>query len=355
MSKTVYVGLSGGVDSATSAALLQEQGYNVVGAFIKIWQPEFIECTWREDRLDAMRVAVALGIPFKEIDLSKEYESEVVKTMLQSYASGETPNPDVLCNRVVKFGAFAKWAFSDGADMVATGHYARIKRGNGHVELMRAVDNSKDQSYFLHLLSSTDLDKTLFPLGELTKVQVREKALSLGLPVATKPDSQGLCFVGDVSMRDFLKRFIKVEEGNVVDTNGNVIGTHDGAALYTIGQRHGFTVLKLLPDASAFYVVSINTKNNVITVSPNRSDASVPHTMVREVHWTSGVPPLLSSPISAQTRYREPTIAVTLEENQNALHVKFSEPHIVSPGQSIVFYSGGSVLGGGIIDKATPL
>ena len=349
MMTTVYVGLSGGVDSATSAALLQQRGYRVVGVFIKIWQPEFIECTWRKDRLDAMRVAATLGIPFKEIDLSAQYESEVVKTMLQSYASGETPNPDVLCNKVVKFGAFARWAFADGADMVATGHYARIGEENGRTTLVRGIDTSKDQSYFLHLLSENDLQRTLFPLGELTKLQVRKKAQSFGLPVASKPDSQGLCFVGDVSMRDFLKRFIPLHEGNVVDSKGSIVGIHEGAALYTVGQRHGFTVEKSGPSSPSYYVVSVDTVHNTITVSANRSDVCSMYAHVREIHWISGEPPADSARLLAQTRYHGQPVEVTLAPQGDTTRVLFSEPHIVSPGQSIVFYSGDTVLGGGVL------
>src|ERR1041385_6375895 len=189
--KKVFVGLSGGVDSAVSAALLKERGYHVTGVFIKIWRPEFIECTWKEDRIDAMRVCAALEIPFKELDLSEVYKKDIIDSMVKDYARGVTPNPDVLCNRSIKFGGFAKWAFDEGADRIATGHYARTENG----KLLRGVDEKKDQSYFLHLVSENDLKRTLFPVGEMKKTQVRELAKKFNLPVAQKPDSQGLCFI----------------------------------------------------------------------------------------------------------------------------------------------------------------
>ena len=193
----VFVGLSGGVDSAVSAALLKEAGYEVTGVFIKIWQPEFIECTWKDDRLDAMRVCAALDIPFRELDLSEQYKKEVVEKMVADYARGVTPNPDVLCNAEIKFGAFAAWAKREGAASIATGHYAQKKDAVGHFELLRAHDTAKDQSYFLYRLTQADLSRALFPIGGMEKSEVRAQAKRFKLPVADKPDSQGLCFVGE--------------------------------------------------------------------------------------------------------------------------------------------------------------
>lgn len=337
---TVFVGLSGGVDSATSAALLKERGYDVIGAFIKIWQPEFIECTWREDRLDAMRICASLGIPFREINLSDEYQKRVVDSMIADYRAGITPNPDVLCNEKIKFGSFFSWALSEGADFVATGHYARIEGPS----LARAVDANKDQSYFLHRISSEELARTIFPIGDLHKDEVREHAKRFNLPVAAKPDSQGLCFVGDVSMRDFLKRFIVVENGPVLDMQGNQIGTHEGAALYTLGQRHGFTV-KNGPAEGSHYVVAIDTAKNAITVSRERSDAARKEISMRDIHWI-GETPGFPVRLQAQTRYREIPVAVTIEKDSVA---RFDEPHIASPGQSIVLYDGDICLGGAFI------
>jgi tRNA-specific 2-thiouridylase len=350
MAHKIIVGLSGGVDSATAAALLKEDGREVVGAFIKIWQPEFFECTWREDRLDAMRVAAALGIPFLEVDLSEEYKNEVIEKMLASYRSGETPNPDVMCNRSIKFGAFARWAKQKGADAVATGHYARTKKGTSGTELWRGVDTEKDQSYFLHRLGERDLARAVFPLGELTKKQVRAKARSLKLPVAEKPDSQGLCFVGDVTMRDFLKRYLTVEEGRVTDKKGHIIGTHEGAALYTVGQRHGFSITRAGYARVPYYVTAIDTTRNIVVVSAERADAECLKIMIRDIHWIAEAP-ALPFEVSAQTRYREKPEPISITRDAGGTSVTFRTPHVVSPGQSIVFYDGDRVLGGAIMEK----
>ncbi len=348
MSK-VFVGLSGGVDSGTSAALLKEQGYGVTGVFIKIWQPEFIECTWREDRLDAMRVCAALSIPFREVDLSKEYKQQVIDTMIADYRHGITPNPDVLCNEHIKFGSFLEWSLAAGADMIATGHYARTGVRDGCSTLMRAADPAKDQSYFLYRITADDLSKVMFPIGAMRKPDVRELARHYGLPVSDKPDSQGLCFVGDVSMRDFLRRFITVESGNVCDVNGTVIGMHDGAALYTIGQRHGFTVIDNNSGASHF-IVAIDTSTNTLTVSAQRTDAARRSVLLRDMHWI-GVPPLLPCRLQVQTRYHETPILAELSAHETGVTCRFDEPHIASPGQSLVLYDGDSCLGGGVIEN----
>jgi len=352
MAHTVFVGLSGGVDSAVSAALLKSQDHKVVGVFIKIWQPEFIECTWQRDRLDAMRVAAALGLPFKEIDLSEEYKNDVVAKMISSYSAGETPNPDVLCNRSIKFGAFSTWARAQGADVVATGHYAQIQQGEHGPELWRGADASKDQSYFLYQLNQSDLSRAVFPVGGMTKKQVRSYAKAHSLPVAQKPDSQGLCFVGDVSMRDFLKRFITVDDGKVTDKKGHVIGVHQGSALYTIGQRHGFTVTKKQLAKTPHYVTGIDTKNNIVIVSANRSDAARAGIAVPEMHWISGAAPSFLSGLAVQTRYRETPLPVKLRSEGKRAYIDFGEPHIISPGQSSVVYDGNRCLGGGAIGRS---
>lgn len=352
MANTVFVGLSGGVDSSVSAALLKDAGYSVVGVFIKIWQPEFLECTWAKDRLDAMRVAAALGIPFREIDLSEQYKKEVVGEMIRSYAAGETPNPDVTCNRSIKFGAFASWARDNGANAVATGHYARVRKAFGGAQLLRGVDSAKDQSYFLYRLNSDELLHTMFPVGEMKKEVVRAKARRYNLPVAAKADSQGLCFVGDVSMRDFLKRFIPVEQGDVLDESGRKIGVHDGAALYTIGQRHGFSVSGKA-SASPHYVVYIDASANTITASPDKMRAALTTIVVRNVHWIGEVP-ATPARFLAQARYHEKEFPVTVAREGERATLTFDEPHVVSPGQSIVFYDGDRCVGGAVITKSVP-
>ena len=238
--KTVYLGLSGGVDSGVSAALLKERGYEVVGVFIKIWSPEWLGCTSREDRLDAMRVAAHLDIPFREIDLTEKYKKEVVDYMIHEYKIGRTPNPDVFCNKYIKFGVFFDWAISQGADFVATGHYARVKNENGVFKMLSGKDQNKDQSYFLWTLSQKQLSKTLFPVGDLEKTEVRTLAKGYKLPNAERKDSQGLCFVGPVDVKDFLAQYVPQKTGDVIDEKGNIIGTHQGAFFFTIGERHGF-------------------------------------------------------------------------------------------------------------------
>ena len=345
----VFVGLSGGVDSAVSAALLKEQGHEVTGVFIRIYRPEFIECTWKEDRLDAMRVCAALGIPFREIDLSDEYKKGVIDGMLADYAAGITPNPDVLCNREIKFGAFLRWARSAGADKIATGHYAHISEAGGRYQLLRGKDTNKDQSYFLFRLTQDELARSLFPVGGIAKPEVRALATKFDLPVAQKHDSQGLCFIGDVSMDDFLARYITVVPGAVLDLKGERIGTHHGAALVTVGQRHGFEIAgheALVPH----YVVAVDTDANTVTVSTNRADAAVRSAHLRDVSWTAEAPEN-SSEWEVQTRYRQQPIAGTLIRTGNTFSVQFAEPHIAPPGQSLVLYKGEVCIGGGIVEK----
>ena len=347
MSQVVFAGLSGGVDSATSAALLKDRGYTVVGAFIKIWSPEFLECTWKEDRLDAMRVCAALDIPFREIDLSDEYKKEVIGDMIAEYAKGITPNPDVLCNRSIKFGHFANWAFAQGADLIATGHYAQIEKNeHGAFALQRGKDSGKDQSYFLYRLDQNDLARALFPVGGFEKKEVRALAQKFDLPVSAKPDSQGLCFVGDVSLKDFLSRFITLLPGAVLDEKGEVIGTHEGAALCTVGQRHGFTVGGSTPH----YVVAIDIANNIVRVSTRREDAARISTTLSDLHWIAAAPALPFG-ARAQARYREEPFDTTVEERAGTIVAHFEEPRIAAPGQSLVFYDGQTCLGGGVINR----
>ena len=360
MSKTVFVGLSGGVDSAVSAMLLKEQGFNVVGVFIKIWQPEFTECTWAEDRVDAMRVAVSLQIPFREIDLSLDYEKEVVENMVSGYSRGITPNPDVLCNRSIKFGSFLQYAESEGADFIATGHYARVACGDrgltqkefkSDFKLLRGVDKNKDQSYFLYTLGQSDLARALFPVGGLLKSEVRKLARRFALPVAARPDSQGLCFVGDVTMKEFLSRFITLKKGAVLERGGAVIGTHDGAALYTVGQRHGFLIEGKDVERVPHYVVSVDVVANTICVSARREDAAREKASVDSMHWIGEVPAM---PLHAQTqaRYREEPRDAAITIAGSGAKIIFNEPHIAAPGQSLVVYEGERCLGGGVIQKS---
>jgi tRNA-specific 2-thiouridylase len=343
---SVFVGLSGGVDSAVSAALLLRDGYDVTGVFIKIWQPEFTECTWREDRLDAMRVAAYLQIPFREIDLSDEYKDEVVHDMIAAYESGVTPNPDVLCNERIKFGHFLRYALSHGADYVATGHYAQkeFSETTGTYSLLRSADQQKDQSYFLYRLGQAELSRALFPVGGLTKPRVRELAETFGLPVARKHDSQGLCFVGPVTIPEFLSKYISLKSGAVLDRTGAVVGEHDGAALYTIGQRHGFRLHNA--PAAPMYVTAIHVADNVIEVAADLSSAAVHRIDLDALHWINEARE--GDVLHVQTRYRERPVTATVTGST----LVFTEPHVISPGQSVVLYQGArerdECYGGGI-------
>lgn len=348
MSK-VYVGLSGGVDSAVSAALLKHSGHAVTGAFIKIWSPEFMECSWREDRLDAMRVAAALEIPFVEVDLSDAYKLSVIDDMTAAYARGQTPNPDVLCNEKIKFGAFLSWAIGEGAEFVATGHYARICQDD-ILTLRRGVDRDKDQSYFLHRLDQKQLARIMFPIGDYRKSDVRALAGRFALPNAARPDSQGLCFVGGIQIDEFLSHYTPLREGDVLDTAGNRIGTHKGAAAYTVGQRHGFTTDK--SDLSAqvrlvisepHYVVATDVAENTVTVSTNREDAARQSVRITNAHWISGVP--TEGSVLVQTRYREEPVRAKVFGDM----VRFDTPQICAAGQSLVAYEDDVCLGGGWI------
>jgi tRNA-specific 2-thiouridylase len=392
--KKVFVGLSGGVDSSVSAALLLEAGYDVSGVFIKVWQPDFWGgCTMKEDRLDAMRVCAKLNIPFYTLDLEKEYKKEVVDYMIAEYKAGRTPNPDVMCNKYVKFGGFFDWAMKHGADYVATGHYARVVAGqqkigqaNGlasclHEEirgpeselfsdgrlsdtvlLLAGRDKNKDQSYFLWTLTQKQLVKTLFPVGDMEKPQVRKLAKKFGLDTAEKKDSQGLCFIGKVDMADFLKHFIKTKSGKVLNECGEIIGSHDGVELYTLGQRHGFKVDKKTTADDRYFVISKDFKNNTLTVSHNPvliSDIASKEIKVKDVNWTLGTAPDFTRGYSARIRYRQPLEKCHFVKSSKDLIVKFTNAQKApTPGQSVVFYDSGPnglsgleevCLGGGII------
>jgi tRNA-specific 2-thiouridylase len=362
--KRVLVAMSGGVDSSVSAALLLEQGYEVEGAFIVTWQAPWLPCTWREERRDALRVAARLGIPLHTVDLSEEYERDVVNYLVREYESGRTPNPDVMCNKHIKFGAFLAWAREQGFDAIATGHYARVAREEGEGDapqylLCTGVDRMKDQSYFLWTLGQEELSRTLFPVGELEKKDVRELARQYGLPTALKKDSQGVCFLGKVDMKEFLSHYIRAESGEVFDIDGRVIGKHDGAVFYTIGQRHGFTVQARDPYAEPLYVVAKDMTHNALVVAPAElSDtASTPTAVAIElsdVHWVAGEAPLrihADGPIRARLRYRQPLFPVAITELTSSHATVTPElPQRFAPaGQSMVLYVGDTCLGGGII------
>ncbi len=352
----VFVGVSGGVDSSASLALLKDAGYDVIGVFIKVWQPDWIECTWKEDRLDAMRVCAVLGVPFLTLDLEKEYKKEVVDYMIAEYGAGRTPNPDVMCNKYVKFGAFYSWARAQGAEFVATGHYATTTHHkDGNVTLSISKDHNKDQTYFLWTLPQDVLQHTLFPIGHLEKSDVRKLAEKYKLPTAAKKDSQGLCFIGKIDMKDFLKEFIKMTPGNVLNEKGEIIGKHEGALLYTLGERHGFLITHKTPNDPPYYVISKDVEKNTVTVSHRTETGSLSgaKTSVTIIHtnWIRSIP-ALHVPLMSRARYRQELAKCHIEEiDGSRVTVRFTESqNSLSPGQSLVFYSGSECVGGGIIE-----
>ena len=358
--KRVFVGLSGGVDSAVSAALLKQQGYDVTGVFIKVWSPDFLPCTWREERRDAMRVAAHLDIPFLFFDFEKEYKEGVADYMIEEYKAGRTPNPDVMCNREVKFGAFWKKAKEMGADYIATGHYAQIypRGGLGLSKpspwiLAEGRDETKDQSYFLWTLTQDDLSHTLFPVGDLEKSEVRKLAQKFKLPVAAKKDSQGICFIGEVTLEEFLSEFVEAKPGNVLNTRGEVIGSHKGAIYFTIGERRGFDIRVKSPHDHAFYVVSKDMKKNTITVSNDQEEIkSLAPVSIRLKGLNFIREETDLSDISGRIRHRGQKKPVRLENINGETIVHFEEPVVgLSLGQSIVFYKGPECLGGAIMDQ----
>ncbi len=335
----VFVGLSGGVDSAVSAALLKEQGHDVVGVFIRISLPGY-PCTAGVDKVDAMRVAAHLKIPFQEIDLSEEYEQRVFRASVKEFEQGRTPNPDVLCNREIKFGLFYDWARAQGAEMVATGHYAQVKNNS----LYAGVDTEKDQSYFLSLVPKEIFAHVLFPIGHLQKSEVRRLAKKFKLPNAERPDSQGLCFLGPISITDMLKHETSPISGDVLDEEGNVMGTHEGVQLYTLGQRHGFTLTAHTPDTKPHYVIAKDPEFNTITVSANKFPQGAQKTEIEltETNWFS------ENPTVARYRYRQTLIPVHLEGET----VVLEEPHYAPEGQILALYNKDECIGAGVIQKS---
>lgn len=346
MSKTVYVGMSGGVDSSVTAALLKEQGYTVVGVYMKNWSKDLpgMPCPWKEDYQDAKRVAVQLGIDFKLFDFETEYRQKVVDYMVAEYQGGRTPNPDIMCNQEVKFKLFLDACLEEGADMIATGHYARVKDG----VLLRAKDENKDQTYFLYRVTKDALDKTLFPLGDYTKPEVRELAKKFGLITATKKESMGICFVGKVGIKDFLIHELGPQQpGNIVNESGKSIGTHEGAIFYTIGQRHGLDVGGGLP----YYVIGKNMKENEVYVTTKLDDEKLwtKELKLTSVHWI-GEEPKNGAEYDIRTRHRAPLVKGTLRTDGKKIVIELQdEIRAATAGQSAVVYDGQTVLGGGIL------
>lgn len=346
MVRTVYVGMSGGVDSSVTAALLKEQGYNVVGVYMKNWTKDLpgMPCPWKEDFQDAKRVAVQLDIEFKVYDFQKEYHQKVVDYMIDEYKSGRTPNPDIMCNQEVKFKLFLDAALDDGADMIATGHYAKVSDG----QLLVADNNDKDQTYFLYRVKEEALKKTLMPVGDFkTKAEVRAMAKKLGLVTSNKKDSQGICFVGKVGIKDFLRQYIEAEPGVIVDQDGRQIGHHEGAIFYTIGQRHGLNVGGGLP----YYVIGKDMGKNEVYVTTDINDKNLWSNQLKltDLHWINK-PPQTGENYQVRTRYRAPLVEAKVRVADGTASLELTdEIRAITPGQSAVIYDKDRVVGGGIV------
>jgi len=340
--KKVAIGLSGGVDSSVSALLLKNQGYEVTGVYMQCWDFPKEGCASNEDKMYAVQTAAKLGIKIEILNFISEYKDRVITYFYDEYRSGRTPNPDIMCNKEIKFGIFYDWALSHGFDYVATGHYARIEEKEGMYTLLKGVDASKDQSYFLYRLNQSQLSKILFPVGGMLKKDIRKIALDSSLPSAKRPDSTGICFIGEVDIKKFLKQQISPKEGNVVLKTGEVIGTHEGVWFYTVGQRRGFTVTKY--QGSPLYVLGKNIEKNELIVGVEE-DTYVKDFSVLDVHWVDGIN---RDNITCGVRIRH--LGDIYEGSISLPNVSLSTPAFgIAPGQSAVFYDGAIVLGGGII------
>ena len=347
----VVVGMSGGVDSSVAALLLKQQGYEVIGVFMKNWDDtdEFGVCTATLDYEDVVRVSNQLDIPYYSVNFEKEYWDKVFTYFLDEYRSGRTPNPDVMCNKEIKFKAFMDYALSIGADYVATGHYARIRKTNGKVELLRGVDPNKDQTYFLNQLSADVLKKVLFPLGHLHKSEVRKIAKEHGLATATKKDSTGICFIGERNFKEFLSEYLPAQPGEMRTLSGELKGHHDGLMYYTIGQRHG---LGIGGAGEPWFVVGKNLEENILYVEQGDKNPYLysDGLFATDVNWINPVEKQFTCTAKFRYRQKDSRVTVTLLED-NHVRVDFHEKQrAITPGQAVVFYDGEVCLGGGTIE-----
>ena len=354
----IMVGMSGGVDSSVAALLLKEAGYRVEGLFMKNWEGDDDDeyCAAKDDMLDAMAVADKLGIEFHYVNFAGEYWDRVFAHFLHEYQAGRTPNPDILCNREIKFRAFLDHARELGADAIATGHYARRIDDENGVHLARGLDANKDQSYFLHALSREQIGSAHFPVGELEKPRVREIAAEHGLITAEKKDSTGICFIGERRFADFLKTYLPAQPGDIETLDGERLGTHQGLMYHTIGQRQGLGIggQKRHGDAP-WYVVGKDLERNVLLVAQGKNHPALFASALEaeQVHWIE--PPPSDRPLTAKIRYRQPDQAVEITQDGDRLVARFDQPQrAITPGQSIVFYDGDICLGGAVITRALP-
>jgi tRNA-specific 2-thiouridylase len=359
-SQRVVVGLSGGVDSSVAAYLLKQQGYEVIGLFMKNWEDDDNDeyCSSRQDWLDAVSVADVIGIDIEAVNFAAEYKDRVFAEFLREYQAGRTPNPDVLCNAEIKFKAFLDHAMQLGADCIATGHYARVRKVSGRFELLKALDLSKDQSYFLHRLNQAQLSQTCFPLGELHKTEVRKIAEQLQLPNARKKDSTGICFIGERPFREFLNRYLAQQPGPIQTPEGELIGQHIGLSFYTLGQRKGIGVGGIkhyqhsVGHSDAWYAAKKDMTNNILYAVQGRDHPWLWSNQLNadQISWIAGSPPALAK-LTAKTRYRQADMAATLRMiDAQQFHLTFDQPQwAITPGQSAVLYQGEVCFGGGVI------
>jgi tRNA-specific 2-thiouridylase len=351
----VIVGMSGGVDSSVAAARLLEQGHHVTGLFMKNWEEDDTAeyCSAAVDLADTEEVCKMLEIPLRTINFSHEYWNNVFQLFLSEYRAGRTPNPDVVCNKEIKFKEFLRWALDLGADYIATGHYARLQRRGRHFQLCKGRDGNKDQSYFLHTLGQDALRYASFPIGEMQKERVRASAMDMGLPVHSKKDSTGICFIGERRFNDFLNRFLPAQKGQIKTLEGEVVGEHSGSYYYTIGQRQG---LGIGGEGEPWYVAQKDVKRNIVYVVQGHDHPSLMHRIVlaESMHWITGMPPILPMQCKAKVRYhQQDQDCVIAMLGPNFSRIVFDQPQwAVTPGQSIVFYSDDVCIGGGIIRSA---
>ncbi len=353
----VIVGMSGGVDSAVAALQLQQAGYSVEGLFMKNWEEDDDEqyCAAAEDFADAQRVCDQLGITLHSINFASEYWDHVFEYFLAEYRAGRTPNPDIMCNKEIKFKAFLDHALGLGADYIATGHYARIEKTGTRFRLLTGLDSSKDQSYFLYTLGQKQLQHSLFPLGNIQKAEVRKIAAEANFINHAKKDSTGICFIGERKFNTFLNRFIPAQPGDIVTPDGQVIGQHNGLMFFTMGQRQGLGIGGIKnADESPWFVVDKNLDNNQLIVAQGHEHPLLLHSILHasQLHWINEKPSQLPLPCEARIRYRQTSQACTLQSFSNDhLTIKFEKPQrAITPGQSVVIYQGDECLGGGIID-----
>lgn len=349
----VVVGMSGGVDSSVAALLLKQQGYDVVGIFMKNWDDtdENGVCTATEDYEDVMKVCEQIGIPYYAVNFEKQYWDKVFTYFLDEYRAGRTPNPDVMCNKEIKFKAFLEHAVNLGADYLATGHYAQVEFRDGEYKMLRGVDENKDQTYFLNQLTQKQLEKVMFPLGHLPKAKVREIAAEAGLATAAKKDSTGICFIGERNFKEFLSNYLPAQPGNMETLDGEVKGKHDGLMYYTIGQRHG---LGIGGSGDPWFVAGKDLKRNVLYVCQGFHHEKLYSTSLKAVNvsWVTDKPVEGEFACTAKFRYRQKDVGVTVKViGQESVEVVFDEPtRAITPGQAVVFYKGDECLGGGTID-----